>query len=106
MLIQQKCLTDSLKNELNRDLEKKYASDLSVTSFERDNVNKDELEFELQESRRERDRLNHENFALQSDVDGLEADKERVLDEIDENEEHLEELKSKFNQLSPYSNCE
>lgn len=103
MLIQQKNLNDQLKNEGNRNLERQYASDLSVTTQERNDIDQEMLDLDLQEKRRERDRLAHENFGLQSDVEGLEADKERVLEEIDENEEHLDELKSKLILLFNYN---
>ena len=77
-------------------MERQYFSDLSVKTQEANNIDPEELELDLQEKRRERDRLNHENFGLQSDLDGLEADKDRVLEEIEDQEEHLDELKSKL----------
>lgn len=47
MLIQQKNLNDLLKNELNRNLERQYGSDLSVTSQEVQNIDEEELDMDL-----------------------------------------------------------
>lgn len=90
MLIEQK--------EANRKfLEMNYRSeDLSVTTEQQHVEDPDALEAEVQELRRLKDRLTHENFGLQSDVEELEEEKERCLLEIEEHENHLIELKGNF----------
>lgn len=95
IVLEQKDLIRKLKAKIEKDQAAGYGSDLSVTSGEMINLDPEELNLDLQDKRRERDRLTHENFGLQSDVEGLEAEKERILQETEEHESHLDELKSK-----------
>lgn len=83
------------QKEANRKfLEINYRSeDLSVTTEQQHVEDPDDLEREVQDLRRLRDRLKHENFGLQSDVEELEEEKEKCLAEIEEHESHLLELK-------------
>lgn len=85
------------QKEANRKLlEMNYRSeDLSVNTEQQFVEDPDGLEMEVQDLRRLRDRLKHETFGLQSDVDELEEEKERGMVEIEEHETHLNELKGK-----------
>lgn len=89
------------QKEANRKLlEMNYRSeDLSVTT-EQQNINDpDELDREVQELRRLRDRLKHETFGMQSDLEELEEEKEKGLLEIEEHEAHLSDLKEHIQEL-------
>jgi len=85
------------QKEANRKIQEiNYRSeDLSVTTEAMYVDSPEELDQEVQELRRSRDRLKHENFSLQNDVDELEEDKERTIQEIEDNEIHIQQLKRK-----------
>lgn len=79
-------------------------SDLSVTSqeAEKELKNPDKLREDLNEIRREKDRLQHQVFGLEEDKSALEQDKENLADEIDKNQHMVNSLKEHIANLDAY----
>ena len=84
------------KEENRKFVLKNYNSDLSVNTADKEVKDPDALEEKVQEMRREKDRLEHEHLGLQHDVQEMESERDKILRDIEDHENHLVQLKGKF----------